>query len=154
MAAPEPRLARLSAALVEQLHRDAWEARPREACGLLLGRRSEDVVEVVAATRERNAAAAVDRFLIPARDVLGALRRARRQGLELLGPWHSHPGTGPEPSAVDAEAAWGDWTWLILSAVDRHADARVVACWRGRSGTFSRMATEVVARPPQLAGGG
>ena len=105
-------------------------AYPEEGCGILLGEESDGtrtVIEVAALdnrredTRER-------RYLITPEQFLGAERRARVAGLEVLGFFHSHPDHPAEPSAFDLEHAWPYYSYLIVSV--RGGTPREAASWR------------------------
>ena len=104
----------------------ARDEAPNECCGLLLGRDGE-IVEIV---RARNIAdAPATRFLIDPADHFAALRRARQTGLEVVGFYHSHPASPPEPSARDrAEFSYPDHLYAIVSLA---TDPPVVALYTG-----------------------
>jgi proteasome lid subunit RPN8/RPN11 len=118
--------ARLLAAIAAR----AAAAWPGECCGLLLGRREGDariVAEAVAADNVADDPAR--RFEVDPRVLLATHRRARETGIELLGPYHSHPDGAAVPSATDrarAIAAVGTGeAWLIVPVTRQGAgDAR------------------------------
>ncbi len=93
---------------------------PREACGLLIGRRDGECGEVlevrVGTNLERDRAR--DRFELDPADLLDGLRDARLAGLEVLGVWHSHPDRPARPSEADRAAAWPSWSYAIVSVSD------------------------------------
>jgi len=109
---------------------------PREACGLLLGRRSEERVEVVEVREARNLATerAHERFELDPVDHLAAEEHAAAHGLEVVGVWHSHPDRPAHPSAADRDGAWSGWSHLIV-AVGRGAVLDLRA-WRLVGGRF------------------
>ncbi len=77
----------------------AREAAPDECCGVLLGHGDE----IVDAVRARNIAHdPATRFRIDPADHFAARRHARERGLEVVGFYHSHPSSPPQPSARDA----------------------------------------------------
>jgi len=85
---------------------------PLETCGLLAGM-GERVSRVIAVDNiERSSV----HFRMEPRAQIQGLIEIERDGLELLGIFHSHP-TGPSmPSATDrAEAAYPEAAWLIWS---------------------------------------
>lgn len=88
---------RIAAAALADLEAAALAARPREACGLLVG----DGARIAAIVETRNLAPRADRFLIdPARHL--ALQRELRGGAaRIVGLFHSHPHGPPEPSEAD-----------------------------------------------------
>ncbi len=101
-------------------------ARPREACGLLLGPgRGEPAegaspggpagcAEVCRALWSRNLAERADRYeLDPAAHLLGE-RVARSAGLAVIGTWHSHPSGSSRPSATDLGGAHAGWWYVIV----------------------------------------
>jgi proteasome lid subunit RPN8/RPN11 len=55
------------------------------------------------------------RYLITAKDYQWAEERARNEGLEILGLYHSHPDHPAEPSAFDLDHALPAWSYVIVS---------------------------------------
>jgi proteasome lid subunit RPN8/RPN11 len=107
---------------------------PNECCGLLLGRRG-DIVEAVPV---RNAAAEPwRRYEIAPEDHFAVLRRCRTEtdGLAVVGGYHSHPRTHPEPSSTDLEQAFEEFVYLIAGPVDGFA-ALDVRAYVLRGGAF------------------
>lgn len=100
--------------VTEQIRAHARRDRPREACGLLLGRAGR----IEAAVEAPNVAAdPVRTFEIDPEVLLRCHREARGGGRELLGWYHSHPSGRGEPSAADAARAVEDGKlWLIVAA--------------------------------------
>ena len=79
----------------------ARETLPDECCGLLVG--TQERVE--RAERARNLRASPTRYQIDPADLFRVIRSARAEGLLVMGAYHSHPDTDPEPSSTDfAEA--------------------------------------------------
>jgi proteasome lid subunit RPN8/RPN11 len=106
--------------LSERVQLEAWARRgyPREVCGLLVGHGGcEGCREVVAVRRARNlnTERAHDRFELDPQDFLATDRAARAAGLEIVGVWHTHPDHPARPSETDREAAWPEWSYLILA---------------------------------------
>ena len=103
---------------------------PHEACGLLGGTVDGErtvVVQLVPLANQRTDAAR-NRYLIDP----DAFRRAQanldRDGLEILGVYHSHPDHPAEPSAFDREHAWPRLSYVIVGiARGRAGDMR---SWR------------------------
>ncbi|MGH8726623.1 MAG: Mov34/MPN/PAD-1 family protein [Burkholderiales bacterium] len=98
---------------------EAWASKgyPNETCGLLIGERNGSAIEVkeVVAARNLNGERAADRFELDPKDFLAADEKARRDGLELVGCWHSHPDHPARPSPTDREFAWPGWSYIIAS---------------------------------------
>ena len=104
---------------------------PAEACGLLVGRVLEcGTCEVVRAPGARNATLepAEDRYEVHPEDFLAIDTAARRDGLAVVGVWHSHPDSAARPSRTDVERAWPGWSYLIVGRA-AHADVHVRS-WR------------------------
>jgi proteasome lid subunit RPN8/RPN11 len=121
-----------------QIERLACAAWPREACGLLLGRRNDGAAQVGLAFPVRNLANANDRYEIDPVEYLVAEERAQSLGLEVVGVWHSHPDQPARPSASDRIRAWEGWWYLILSVT--RAGVVDVRSWRLQGGGFGEEA--------------
>jgi proteasome lid subunit RPN8/RPN11 len=92
--------------------RNAWEDDPEQRAGMLAamekggGSAGAERWEQFSAER---------RFLVSPRDILASMKRAREAGLDLVGLYHTHPEHPAVPSDFDRDAAWPDWSYLILS---------------------------------------
>ncbi len=93
----------------------------------------------------RNADPSPTRFLVDPEDHFAALRRARALGADLVGVYHSHPGTDAIPSATDIDGAEADshMLWLIVSlrSPSPSVDARL---FRPAQGNFDAVEFVVV----------
>jgi proteasome lid subunit RPN8/RPN11 len=113
---------RLTPAVLEEVAAHARDTLPAECCGVLLGRADE----VVEAVRTRNASEDPGRYLLDAKDHIDARRAARRRGLEVVGFYHSHPHSEPEPSVSDlAEATYPGHLYLIVRPLVAGAKVRL-----------------------------
>ena len=133
---------RLSAELRRELEQAAVAGHPHEVCGLLVGRAGGGVSVVQRVTRARNLAVGrlADRYTLDPRDFLEADRQARRDGLDIIGVWHTHPDHPARPSSTDLEAAWEGYSYLILSVHrDGVADFRA---WRLEGAAFREQPLE------------
>ena len=112
----------------------AREAAPLECCGLLLGQ-GNDIVEAV---RARNIADdPATRFVVDPGDHFKVRRAARERGLEVVGFYHSHPCSAPEPSPRDlAEFSYPGHLYAIVSLRGELAE---VALFRFDGGNFQRL---------------
>jgi proteasome lid subunit RPN8/RPN11 len=93
-------------------------ARPREACGALLGRcEYGSYWEIDSVFAVDNAATDATReFLIPAERVRELERHAASANLQLAGFFHSHPVGPAHPSATDNQRAWPGYLYGIVDA--------------------------------------
>jgi proteasome lid subunit RPN8/RPN11 len=90
----------------------ARDGLPNECCGLLLAR---DGV-IVEAVRARNALDSPTAYVLDPEDHFAAIRRGRREGLSVVGAYHSHPRSPAVPSPRDvAEAHDPDLLYVIVS---------------------------------------
>ncbi len=121
---------RLPAVIRQHLEQVVREGYPYETCGLLIGTQDSTTRLVTRAPQARNLSEerAHDRYELDPRDFLAADRQARAEGLEVVGIWHSHPDHPARPSETDRQAAWADYSYLIVSVTrEGIADMR---CWR------------------------
>jgi [CysO sulfur-carrier protein]-S-L-cysteine hydrolase len=100
----------------------AQECRPRECCGVLIGKDGE----ITHAIRAVNLAEGTTRFLLDPKAHIEARRTARAQGLDVVGFYHSHPHSQAYPSPADlAEAAYPECVHLIVGFVEGKPEARL-----------------------------
>jgi proteasome lid subunit RPN8/RPN11 len=88
---------------------------PDECCGALLGR--ESVAQEAFALPNTTEEGPRRRFLVRPEDYLAAEKRARAQGLDLLGFYHSHPDHPAVPSQYDLDHAWPSLSYVIVSVM-------------------------------------
>ncbi len=94
------------------------QAYPNECCGFLLGRVENDAkvtVQLIAAENAREDAAQVNRFLITPDDYRAVDKLARKDGLDVIGFYHSHPDHPNRPSDYDRDHAWPFYSYVIVS---------------------------------------
>ena len=121
---------------------------PDEVCGLLIGSFDGEDKVVHQVVPVENEWEAVDerrrRFLITPDVFARQEREARREGLEIVGFYHSHPDHPAEPSATDRDFAWPLYSYLIQSVAGGRAAE--FASWRlkdDRSGYEREEVTEL-----------
>ncbi len=96
---------------------------PRESCGLLTGQ--GDQVAGAHATENLKVDEREDRYLINPENQLKIDEEARKQGLDIIGCYHSHPDWPAEPSKNDLENSWPGYYYIIVSVEKGKAgDAR------------------------------
>ena len=100
-----------------RIREDGERAYPGECCGLLVGTVDGRAYKVVRAESCANlrAGQADDRFELDPKDYLEVDRRARAEGLEIIGVYHSHPDHAPRPSRFDQEAAFPGFAYVIVA---------------------------------------
>ncbi len=117
--------------LMTAITRHGEAAYPFEGCGLLLGRAEDgckNVVRVLPVENTREAEARHNRYLIPPEAVLKAEQQAAREGLDIVGFFHSHPDHPERPSDFDREHAWPWYSYLITAVHEGRAVK--TAAWR------------------------
>ena len=109
----------------------AREAAPDECCGLLIG----DSTRITAAIRARNRAEdARRRYLVDPQDHFAALRRARTEGLEVIGAYHSHPRSDAVPSPTDRAEGVAEFLYVIVGLLE---EPPAVRAWTWADGNFT-----------------
>jgi proteasome lid subunit RPN8/RPN11 len=100
------------------------ETYPNECCGALLGRPAPEGWRVVAAVRAGNTRtdSAHNRYNIAPIELVSIERKARQQGLEIAGFYHSHPDHPAQWSSTDfAEAHWLGCSYVITAVTQGKA---------------------------------
>lgn len=89
---------------------------PKEGCGILVGKRDGDqwFVHRAVPVPNRNEERSQDRFEISPKDYLRVEKEVTRDGLEIIGFFHSHPDVPPFPSPTDAQFAWEGFLNIIV----------------------------------------
>ncbi len=99
------------------IKKHAAEIFPYEACGGLLGRLEGDdkVIVKVYPAENRFGKIAWDSFEIEPKDMLEMDKISRKENLEIIGFYHSHPNHPAIPSSFDINASWPYYSYVILS---------------------------------------
>lgn len=120
----------LAGEMAEEIRRHATETYPHECCGALLGRDHSLASGTSASAGTKLAAREVlalfplinrrddsprNRFSVSAGDVVAAEKEAAKQGLDVIGWYHSHPDHPARPSEYDREHAWPWYSYIIVS---------------------------------------
>jgi proteasome lid subunit RPN8/RPN11 len=129
-------LLEIDSPLVEEVLRHAERSLPEECCGVLVGRRDGESTRVQRVLASENAAPHPEtQFEIPPELLLSVQRSARRESLEVVGYYHSHPRGSAAPSRTDRAEAWPGVSYLIVAPAG--APAVEVRSWRlGSEGDF------------------
>ncbi len=90
---------------------------PNECCGAILGKIDGADKDVLMAMRLENASAGSQaaRYDIRPEDLLAADQEARRQGLDLIGIYHSHPDCAAYFSETDLKNSCPWYSFIVLS---------------------------------------
>ena len=131
--------------MLDAIEAHARRAAPDECCGLLIA--SGGVIEA-ALPVENRAAEPHRRYEIDPRDYLALVKQLRGSDDQVIGGYHSHPRSLPEPSPTDREMAFGDFLYLIAGPVDGSAPFAVRA-WRFASGNFHPLRLVPEPQEPQ-----
>lgn len=103
---------RVTSSVLAQLARETREALPHECCGILLGKDAR--ITAIAPARNIHPQPETH-FEIDPQVLIDAHRASRGGGPQVLGYYHSHPSSAPEPSATDKAMAAGDGSiWAIV----------------------------------------
>lgn len=122
----------------DQIVRQARRELPDEACGYLFG--SDQLVQ--ANYPMTNADHSPEHFSFLPREQFAAVRQARRDGLQIIGNWHSHPSSPSRPSAEDIRLAFDpSIAYFILSLM---AEEPVINAFRIRHGEVEKLPLEIV----------
>ena len=108
---------RLKTKHTEIVHSHLCRAYPEEGCGVLLGREThgDREIERVIGFENVREDSRNNRYLIAPEQFLAAEREARKDGLDVIGFFHSHPDHPSRPSTFDLEHAWPFYSYLIVS---------------------------------------
>ena len=104
--------------VLDYIRRHGEETYPEECCGFLIGRLHADGNEAVYARRavNRNENRREDRYIIAPGEYLEADLAARRENLDIVGIYHSHPDHPAVPSRTDLElATFPGYSYVIVS---------------------------------------
>jgi len=93
------------------------ESSPEECCGLLIGKKiqHEVIIERIKITKNIYPYDKRVGYVVDPLEYLEAEKEAEKEGLEVVGVYHSHIGSQPSPSMRDLEHAIPGYVYLILS---------------------------------------
>ncbi len=93
---------------------------PNEACGILAGHNG--AVEKIYSMK--NAEASPSFYVMEPQEQFSVMKEMRRDGLDLVGIYHSHTGSHAYPSATDVSLAYyPEAVYLIVTLLDRDKPA-------------------------------
>jgi proteasome lid subunit RPN8/RPN11 len=102
---------------LNEILEEARKNYPIEACGILIGRINENERIVEEVYHARNVLSSTSAYQIDPIDELKAFEEAEKEGLEVIGFYHSHPFWDPFWSNIDEEKGklWVGYLQLIVS---------------------------------------
>jgi proteasome lid subunit RPN8/RPN11 len=130
----------ITQAALETIAAHSRSEHPRECCGLLTGT-PQAILKAVPV--ENVAADPFRRFEIAPEAYFAEIRRCREHGGEVVGAYHSHPRSPPEPSPTDLEMAFGEFIFVIASPVTG-SDEIDVRAYVLRDETLAELALAVI----------
>ena len=130
----------ISLELLIGIHSHGEAAYPEEGAGFLLGAahgERRQVAAILPLDNSREAGARHNRYLLTPQDFLRGEQEAARQGLDLLGVFHSHPDHPNRPSEFDRDWAMPWFSYIITSVqAGRAASSRSWRLEEDRSSFF------------------
>lgn len=93
---------------IEQINEHAIKDYPYECCGIILGKfngSEKTVTQILPIINDREDENKHNRYLIPSSKMLETELYAIKNGLDIVGFYHSHPDHPATPSAFDVEHA-------------------------------------------------
>jgi len=129
--------------VLESIVAHARREQPRECCGLLIGA-DDEVFEAVAAANV--ASDPLREYEVSPIDHFAEIRRCRASTThgrprEVVGGYHSHPRSAPEPSPTDLERAFEGFLYVIAGAI---GDGMGVRAYRLIGDRFESVELEIV----------
>ncbi len=93
---------------------------PNESCGLLAGIITEEAKTVTQIFYLTNIDQSPEHFSMDVKEQFKAISQIRKDNLQLIGNFHSHPSTPSRPSAEDIRLAFDpNLSYVIISLQDR-----------------------------------
>ena len=122
---------RIPAQVMAEIQRHAEQQYPEEGAGLILGSldgEDRTAHSVLPVNNTFEAEQRGRRYLIDPLAILRAEEEAERQGMSVLGVYHSHPDHPPTPSKFDVE--WAVPWYIYLITTVRQGIAAETRAWR------------------------
>ncbi|MCD1295243.1 hypothetical protein CUJ83_09555 [Methanocella sp. CWC-04] len=89
--------------IIDEILGDCKERRPEEACGILVGKTRDDVIDIEEAIPMINKLGSGHEFMIDPERLYHVWKTIDSQGKEITGVYHSHIYHSSEPSGKDIE---------------------------------------------------
>lgn len=102
--------------IFDKIIEDCETSYPHECCGALMGGDgSEKIVRFVRKLTNINKERAGDRYEIDPKELLTAEKEAKKNGLGIVGFYHSHPDHPSRPSEFDRARGWPEYSYIIVA---------------------------------------
>ncbi|WP_069790911.1 M67 family metallopeptidase [Cyanobacterium sp. IPPAS B-1200] len=117
---------------------------PYECCGFLIGKKEKEIKVVVRVIptandweSQRDLLKEVmdkpdygmkENFAIAPKTMLQVQKEVRRENLDIIGIYHSHPNHPAIPSEFDRAIAWQEYSYIITSVVEK--EIKELYCWQ------------------------
>ena len=111
---------KISESLIGEIRSQAESCYPDECCGFIFGTIDGDIKTALSVKLNENRSVSEERyhrFTITADDMLRAELYARKQRLDIVGFYHSHPDCPAIPSEYDRSHALAVYSYIIVSCV-------------------------------------
>jgi proteasome lid subunit RPN8/RPN11 len=109
--------------IIEGIISQARSELPNEACGLLLGSENEALRQFPLTNIDHSP----EHFSLDPREQFNALREARKEGLQIIANYHSHPESPARPSEEDIRMAYDPNIIYIILSLQRKNDPVIKA---------------------------
>lgn len=115
----------ISEELIEQIKLDGEDKYPEECCGIIFGKLEDgkkklaEIIEPVVNSFESSET--YHRFMITPEIMMKAELKARKNGKDIVGFYHSHPNQPSVPSEYDTFHALPIYSYIITSVVEGKA---------------------------------
>lgn len=118
----------------DRIEKAAKEGFPEEVCGLLAGKKTENIKVVEDVYVIENIDHSKEHFSMAPKDQFAAIKDIRARGLEPLGNFHSHPESPARPSKEDKRLAYdSEASYLIISLMEEKAVLKAFSIVGGES---------------------
>jgi proteasome lid subunit RPN8/RPN11 len=129
---PEGTKVKVPVQILSDMQAHASSTYPEECCGLMLGTFENGIMEKIVrkSIRMDNVFVKEERFhryTIDPKEFLLAESDAEKQGLEIVGIYHSHPNAPAKPSEFDTRHAWPTMSYVVMSV--RNAQTEDTKSW-------------------------
>jgi proteasome lid subunit RPN8/RPN11 len=106
---------------IEEIKAHAQKDYPHECCGIILGKFNQgekSVKQIISISNEKDEKYRHNRYLITSNDILKTEIYAQKQGLDIVGFYHSHPDCSANPSDFDKDHALPVYSYFIVSVIN------------------------------------